>query len=65
MLGRSNAARQLPATRHALLYGMLLGLLIEAAQFLVFSGVSQGASLLTRAAGMYGGACLLYTSRCV
>lgn len=56
MLGRSNAARQLPATRHALLYGMLLGLLIEAAQFLVFSGVSQGASLLTRAAGMYGGA---------
>ncbi|MEF8721933.1 MAG: VanZ family protein [Candidatus Accumulibacter delftensis] len=56
MLGNFNAARQQPATRHALLYGTLLGLLIEVAQFLIFSGVSQGASLLTRAVGMYGGA---------
>lgn len=56
LLGRRNAARQMPPTRHALLYGTFLGLLIEVAQILVFSGISQGASLLTRAAGMYGGA---------
>jgi len=56
LLGRGNSARQRPATRHAVLYGVLLGTLIEAGQLMIFSGVSQGASLLTRAAGMYGGA---------
>ena len=56
MLGRRNVARQMPATRHAVLYGTLLALALEAAQFLTFSGVSQGVSLLTRAAGMYCGA---------
>lgn len=56
MLGRSNELRRRSATRDAILYGGLLGLVIEAAQFFVFSGVSQGASLLTRAAGMYLGA---------
>ena len=56
MLARRNATRKLPATRHAVLYGILLGLAIEAVQFFMFSGISQGASLLTRAAGIYGGA---------
>lgn len=56
ILARWNVARRLPATRHAVLYGALLGLLIEVGQFVVFSAVSQGASLLTRAIGMYGGA---------
>ncbi len=56
LLGYRNEGSGRPATRHALTDGMLLGLAIEAAQFLIFSGTSQGASLLTRAVGMYGGA---------
>ncbi|MDO8959792.1 MAG: VanZ family protein [Rhodocyclaceae bacterium] len=58
MLGRSNAARRMPITRHAWLLGGLLGLLIEAVQFFIFSGITQGASLLTRLAGVYFGAVL-------
>lgn len=56
MLGRRNQLRGRSATVNALLYGGLLGLAIEAIQFLMFSGVSQGASLLTRIGGMYLGA---------
>lgn len=56
MLGRWNLARERSATRHAVLYGIVLGLAIETAQFFIFSGSSQGVSLLTRAIGMYGGA---------
>lgn len=40
----------------ALAVGALLGLGIEAAQFLIASGVSQGASVATRAAGVLAGA---------
>ena len=56
LLSYRNEKRGRPATRHAVTYGILLGLAIETAQFFMFSGISQGASLLTRAAGMYGGA---------
>jgi len=56
MLGRRNLERRHSATRHALLWGIALGLLIEIGQAFMFSGVSQGASLFTRAVGMYGGA---------
>ncbi len=56
ILGRWNLARDRPATRHAVLYGVVLGLAIETAQFFIYSGSSQGVSLLTRAIGMYGGA---------
>jgi VanZ family protein len=58
LVGYSNERRRQPATRQALTYGILLGLAIEAAQFFIFSGISQGASLLTRALGMYCGALL-------
>lgn len=40
----------------ALVLGALLGLAIEAGQFLIASGVSQGASVATRAAGFLAGA---------
>ncbi|KFB76502.1 VanZ family protein [Candidatus Accumulibacter cognatus] len=56
ILGRWNLARERPATQHAVLYGIVLGVAIETAQFFIFSGSSQGVSLLTRAIGMYGGA---------
>lgn len=56
LLGYRNEKRGRPATRHTLAYGVFLGLTIETAQFFMFSGISQGASLLTRAVGMYGGA---------
>ena len=56
LLGYQNEKRGRPATRHAVTYGILLGLVIETAQFFMFSGISQGASLLTRAVGLYGGA---------
>jgi len=42
----------------AVLIGAALGLLIEVGQFFVASGVSQGASVLTRAAGVALGAAL-------
>ncbi len=45
----------LPASQ-ALMIGAGLGLVIEAAQFFVVSGVSQGISVLTRMAGMLAGA---------
>lgn len=56
LLGYRNEKRGRPAARHAVTYGILLGLVIETAQFFMFSGISQGASLLTRAVGLYGGA---------
>ncbi|WP_126445733.1 VanZ family protein [Sulfuricystis multivorans] len=58
MLGRWNEAHRYPATRRSWLVGGLLGLFVETAQFFIYSGISQGVSLLTRAAGMYAGALL-------
>lgn len=58
MLGRWNEARRTPITSNGWLLGGLLGLFIETVQFFIFSGSSQGVSLLTRAAGMFAGAVL-------
>lgn len=58
MLGRWNVAHRFSATRHSLLVGALLGLFVETGQFFIYSGVSQGISLLTRALGMFAGALL-------
>jgi len=44
--------------RRAFIAGALLGLLLELAQLLLVSGVSQGASILARGAGMAAGAWL-------
>lgn len=51
VLGRANY-------RQAALIGLLLGGLIELAQIFIASGVSQGLSVLTRAAGVCGGLAL-------
>jgi VanZ family protein len=54
-------ARRAPAhasCRQALLAGLVLGGCIELAQFFIASGVSQGLSLLTRAAGVCAGLAL-------
>ena len=52
-----------PATPgQALLLGILLGGSIEIAQFFIASGISQGLSIVSRAAGVYGGL-LLWQSR--
>ncbi len=52
--------RPSPATAiHAAGVGMAFAVAIELAQFLTFSGISQGVSLLTRAAGFAAGALLI------
>lgn len=56
LLGSRNEQRGQACTRHAVSSGFLLGLAIEVAQFFIFSGVTQGISLLTRTLGMYLGA---------
>lgn len=56
LVGSRNARMGQACTRHALTYGMLLGLLIEVAQLFIFSGVTQGISVLARTLGMYCGA---------
>lgn len=58
MFGRWNESRCRTAASQAWLVGGLLGLFIEFLQFFVYSGISQGVSLLTRAAGMTVGAML-------
>ncbi|MBK7765978.1 MAG: VanZ family protein [Sulfuritalea sp.] len=58
LLGRRNESRRIPVTSNGWLLGALLGLFIETVQFFVYSGIAQGASLLTRAAGVYFGAVL-------
>lgn len=45
-----------PATfKKAVLIGLVLGILIEIAQFFIASGISQGLSVITRIAGICGG----------
>jgi VanZ family protein len=56
MLARWNATHRTPASQKAWLLGGLLGLSIEVIQFFIYSGISQGLSLLTRAAGVFAGA---------
>ncbi|TLD47610.1 MAG: hypothetical protein FAZ92_00092 [Accumulibacter sp.] len=56
LVGSRNERMGQACTRHALTFGVLLGLLIEVAQLFIFSGVTQGISILTRTLGMYGGA---------
>lgn len=51
---RAKAAPSTPAT--SLLQGAALGLAIEVAQIFIYSGLSQGLSVLTRALGCYAGA---------
>ncbi|MDP2809096.1 MAG: VanZ family protein [Rhodocyclaceae bacterium] len=58
LLGRRNEARRMSITSNGWVLGGLLGLLIETGQFFVYSGIAQGASLLTRAAGVYFGTVL-------
>lgn len=67
-LGTWWASKQRPGTarwhwRQPLLLGALIGLGIEAAQLTIASGVSQGASVLTRAAGFTVGAWAWQASR--
>lgn len=56
LIGSRNEGRGQDCTRHALTYGILLGVLIEVAQLFIFSGVTQSISVLTRTLGMYCGA---------
>ena len=58
LVDRLHTARHRTFAVGALGAGALLGLLIEAAQFFIVSGVSQGLSVLTRALGFYAGASL-------
>jgi len=51
---RNKAALLTPAT--SLIQGAALGLAIEVAQIFIYSGLSQGLSVLTRAIGCYAGA---------
>lgn len=57
LLARRNRASGLGLAAPALA-GALLGLAIEAGQFMIASGISQGASVLTRSAGVLLGALL-------
>jgi VanZ family protein len=56
MLCQLTAKRRPCSPTHAFVYGAVLGLMIEIAQFFIVSGVSQGLSVLTRGSGMYLGA---------
>lgn len=58
MLGKIKTGRRPWSPTHALLFGALLGLMIEVAQFFIATGVSQGLSVITRAIGMYIGTLL-------
>lgn len=58
ILCQLTAGRRPCSPTRAFLSGAVLGLIIEIAQFFIVSGVSQGLSVLTRAAGMYLGALL-------
>lgn len=58
ILGQLTTGRRPLSLARALLSGAALGLMIEIAQFFIVTGVSQGLSVLTRAAGMYLGALL-------
>jgi len=58
ILGQLTSGRRPWAPTRALVSGAALGLIIEMAQFFIVSGISQGLSVLTRAAGMYLGALL-------
>lgn len=63
MIARRKPGRRPWPTSQAILTGAALGLAIEAAQFFVVSGISQGISVLTRMFGMYVGVLLwLHTS---
>ena len=53
---RNDAGRSTPRPALALLLGGLIGVAIELGQFFVASGVSQGASVLSRALGVWVGA---------
>lgn len=48
--------RRFPPTTHSVLFGLLLGLGIETTQFFLYSGTSQGISVLTRVLGVAAGA---------
>lgn len=58
MLGQMTTGRRSWSPARALLFGAILGLIIEIAQFFIISGISQGLSVFTRAAGMYLGVLL-------
>ena len=58
MLGRWNESKGRAVASNTWLAGGFLGGFIELVQFFVYSGVSQGVSLLTRAVGMFVGAML-------
>ncbi len=55
-LCQMRGARRPCPSGQTLFAGAALGLMIEMAQFFIVSGISQGLSVLTRAAGMYLGA---------
>lgn len=56
MLCQTRGTRRPCPSGQTLFAGAALGLMIEMAQFFIVSGISQGLSILTRAAGMYLGA---------
>ena len=56
LLGRRSSGQQ--GLSRAFLLGAVLGLFIETAQWFLFSGISQGISVLTRATGVSAGAML-------
>ncbi len=58
MLGKIKTGRRSWSPPQAFLFGAILGLMIEVAQFFIATGVSQGLSVITRAIGMYIGALL-------
>ena len=58
LVGRTQFGHRAWTVAQAGVAGAALGLAIEFAQFFIVSGVSQGISVLTRAAGMAGGALL-------
>lgn len=55
LLARSKNRGARPRASGALFTGFALGLVIELIQFFIFSGVSEGISLVTRALGVYAG----------
>jgi glycopeptide antibiotics resistance protein len=58
MLGGRGAGRPAASYGRAVLVGLALGLGIELAQLMIASGVTQGASVLSRVAGMVAGLAL-------
>jgi len=61
LLARSRRTGVVPVA-YAAMVGLLLGVVIELAQFFIASGISQGASVLARAAGVCAGV-VLYQQR--